>query len=132
MEQFSIYFWKICAYLCLSISVQIAFWGTSFITVTRLITFYCFWCYKKMHILRPKKFSFAFMSHLLFLGYICQSRHLQAHYKRGLSILWRRHAPTGNRYELKCGRNHSDLFLKIDTPKRWTNSMKVGFSFTKF
>ena len=77
-----------------------------------------------MHILRPKKFSFAFMSHLIFVGYIFQSRHLQTYYKRGLSIVWGRHVPTGSRYVLKCGRSHSDLFLKIDIPKKETKSLK--------
>ena len=77
-----------------------------------------------MHILRPKKFSFAFISHLIFVGYIFQSRHLQTYYKRGLSIVWGRHVPTGNRYVLKCGRSHSDLFLKIDIPKKETKSLK--------
>ena len=76
-----------------------------------------------MHKLRLKKLSFAFMSHLLFVRYIFQSQHLQGYYKRGLSIAWRRRVPT-SRYVSKCGRNHSDLFLKIDTRKRWTNSMK--------
>ena len=47
-----------------------------------------------MHILRPKKFSVAFMSHLLFVAYIFQSRHLQEYCKRGLSVAWRRHVPT--------------------------------------
>ena len=124
MKHLSIYFGKVCAYLGLSISIQMAFWGTSFITGMRLITFSCFWYYKKMHNLRLKKLSSAFMSHLLFVGYIFQSQHLQGYYKRGLSIVWRRRVPTSNRYVSKCGRNHSDLFLKIDTPKRWTNSMK--------
>ena len=77
-----------------------------------------------MHILRPKTFSFAFMSHLIFVGYIFQSRHLQTYYKRGLSIVSGRHVPTGNRYVLKCGRSHSDLFLKIDIPKKETKSLK--------
>ena len=75
-----------------------------------------------MHILRPKNFSFAFMSHLIFVGYIFQSRHLQTYYKRGLTIVW--HVPTGNRYVLKCGSSHSDLFLKIDIPKKETKSLK--------
>ena len=65
-----------------------------------------------MHILKPKSFSFVFMSHLLFVGYICQSLHLEAHYKRGLSIVWRRRVSAGNIYVLKYGRSHSDLFLK--------------------
>ena len=50
-----------------------------------------------MHILGPKKFSFAFMSHLLFVGYIFQSRHLQAYLKCGLGVVWRRHGPTDDR-----------------------------------
>ena len=61
------------------------------------------------------------MSHLLFVGYIFQSQHLQAYYKRGLSVVWRRHVPTGNRYVVRCGRSHCDLFLKIDTPKKRQN-----------
>ena len=77
-----------------------------------------------MHILRPKKFSFAFVSHLLFVGYIFQSRHLQAYYKRGVIVAWRRHVPTGNRYVVRCGRSHSDVFLKIDIPKKETKSLK--------
>ena len=39
-----------------------------------------------MDILKLKKFSFAFMSHLLFVGYIFQSRHLQAYFKRVLGL----------------------------------------------
>ena len=77
-----------------------------------------------MYILRPKKFSLAFMSHLLFVGYISQSQHLQAYYKRGLIVVWRRHVPTGNRYIVRCGRSHSDLFLKTDTSKKETKSFK--------
>ena len=77
-----------------------------------------------MHILRPKKFSFAFMSHLLFVAYIFQSQHLQAYYKHSLIVVWRRHVPTGNRYVVRCGRSHSNLFLKIDTPKKETKSSK--------
>ena len=77
-----------------------------------------------MHILSPKKFSFAFMSHLLFVGYIFQSRHLLAYYKRGLSLVWRRHVLTGNRYVVRCGRSHSDWFLKIDAPKKERKSLK--------
>ena len=77
-----------------------------------------------MHILRPKKFSFAFMSHLIFDGYIFQSRHLQTYYRRGLSIVRRRNVPPGNRYVLKCGRSHSNLFLKIDIPKKEPKSLK--------
>ena len=77
-----------------------------------------------MHILRPKKFSFTFMSHLIFVGYIFQSRHLQTYYERGLSIVGGRHVPTGSRYVLKCGRSHSDLFLKIDIPQKETKSLK--------
>ena len=60
-----------------------------------------------MHILRPKQFYFAFMSHLLFARYIFQPRHLQAYYKRGLRVVWRKHVPTGNRYVVRCGRSHS-------------------------
>ena len=77
-----------------------------------------------MHILRPKSFSFAFMSHLLFVGYIFQSQHLQAYYKRDLIVVWKRQVPTGNRYVVRCGRSHSDLFLKIDTPKKEIKSFK--------
>ena len=55
-----------------------------------------------MHILRPKKFSFAFMSHLLFVGYIFQSRLLQTYYKRDLSVVWKRRVATGNRQVLNC------------------------------
>ena len=65
-----------------------------------------------MHVLRPKKFSFAFMSHLLFVGYIFHSRHLQAYYKHGLSVVLKRHVPNGNRYVVRCGMSHSNLFLK--------------------
>ena len=80
-----------------------------------------------MHILRPKQFYFAFMSHLLFARYIFRPRHLQAYYKRGLRVVWRKHVPTGNRYVVRCGRSHSDLFRKIDTPtetKSLKNSLK--------
>ena len=77
-----------------------------------------------MHILRPKKFSCTFLSHLIFVGYIFQLRQLQTYYERGLSIVWRRHVPTGNRYVLKCGRSHSGLLLKIDIPKKETKSLK--------
>ena len=42
MKRFSIFFWKICAYLDLSISIQISFWDTFFITGIRLIGYYCF------------------------------------------------------------------------------------------
>ena len=78
----------------------------------------------KTHILSPKKFSFAFLSHLLFVGYIFQLRHLQAYDKRGLSFVWKRHVPTGNRYVVRCGWSHSDLFLKIDTRKKETKPLK--------
>ena len=64
------------------------------------------------------------MSHLLFVGYIFQSRRLQAYYKRGVIVAWRRHVPTGNRYVVRCGRSHSDVFLKIDIPKKETKSLK--------
>ena len=77
-----------------------------------------------MHILRPKNFFFAFISHILFVGYIFPSRHLQAYFKRGLSVVWRRHVPTGNRYVARCGRSHSDWFFKIDAPKKETKSLK--------
>ena len=73
-----------------------------------------------MHILRPKKFSFAFMSHLIFVGYIFQSRNLLTYCKRGLSIVWIRYVLTGNIYVLKYGRSRSDLFLKRDIPKKET------------
>ena len=79
---------------------------------------------KKLHILSPKKCSFAFMSHLLFVGYIFQLRHLQACYKRGLSFVWKRHVPTGNRYVVRCGRSHSDSFLKKGTDKKETKFLK--------
>ena len=125
MKHFLIYFWKLRAFLVLSISIQITFWGMSFITGMRVITFYCFWYYKKMHISRAKKFSFTFKHHLLFVGYIFQSWHLQAYYQRGFSIVWRRDVPTGNRYVLKCGSSNSDLFLKIETPKKETKSLKI-------
>ena len=32
MKHFEIYFWKTSAYLSQSISIQVAFWGASFIT----------------------------------------------------------------------------------------------------
>ena len=64
------------------------------------------------------------MSHLIFVGYIIQSRHLQAYYEGGLRIFWKRHVATGNRYVLKCGRSNADLFLEIDTPKKETKSLK--------
>ena len=59
----------------------------------------CLWIYcKKMYILRPEKFFF----HLYVSVVVCwinfQSRHLQAYYKCGISVLWRRHVPTGNRF----------------------------------
>ena len=123
MKHFSIYIWKTCAYFGWSISNQIVFWGTLFITGIELITFRCFWYYKKIHILHPKKFSFIFMSHLLFVGYIFQLQHLQAYYKCSLSFIWRRHVSTGNRY-VRCGRSHSHLSLKIDTHKKETKSLK--------
>ena len=60
MKHFSIYFWKICAYLNRSISMTIQLWGASFITRRSLISFNSFRYYNKMHTLRSKKFSFAF------------------------------------------------------------------------
>ena len=64
------------------------------------------------------------MSHLLFVGYIFQLRQLQVYYKLGLSFVWRKHVPTGNRYIVRCGRSHSDLFIKIDTHKKEAKSLK--------
>ena len=78
-----------------------------------------------MYILRPKKFTFAFMSYLLLVRYIFQLWHLQAYYKRGLIVVWRRRVPTGSRYVLGCVRSHSDLFLKIDTNKKRQNSWEI-------
>ena len=77
-----------------------------------------------MHILGPKKFSFTFMSHLLFVGFIFQSRHLQAYFKCGLGVVWRRHGPTDDRYVVRCGRSHSHWFFKIDAPNKVTKSFK--------
>ena len=85
-----------------------------------------------MLILRRKKFYFTFMSDLLSAGYIFQSRHLQAYYKHGLSIVWRGHVPTCNRYVLKCGRSHSDLFHKIDTPKKRDKILEQYFETSYF
>ena len=61
------------------------------------------------------------MSHSLFVGYIFQLRHLQALYKHDLIVVWRRYVLTGNRFVVRCGRSHSDLFLEIDTVKKETN-----------
>ena len=55
-----------------------------------------------MNILSSKKFYLAFMSHLLYVGYIFQSQHLQAYYQRGLSVVWGRHVPTGNSDVVRC------------------------------
>ena len=74
----------------------------------------CLWIYcKKMYILRPEKFFF----HLYVSVVVCwinfQSRHLQAYYKCGISVVWRGMFPLA-----------IDLFLKIDTPKKETKSLK--------
>ena len=52
MRHFSIYFWKICAYLNRSISITIQLWRTSFITRLRLISFNSFWYYNNIYLLR--------------------------------------------------------------------------------
>ena len=57
-----------------------------------------------MHILRPRNYSFAFISHLLFFEFVFQSRHLKAHYKRCLSVVRKRHVSTDNRRVLSCGK----------------------------
>ena len=72
------------------------------------------------------------MSQLLFVGYIFQSQHLQAYYKRDLIVVWRRQVPTGNRYVVRCGRSHSDLLLKIDTPEKETKSFKNTLKEVRF
>ena len=64
------------------------------------------------------------MSYLLFVGYIFQLRHSQAYYERGLSFVWKRHVPAGNRYVVRCGGSHSDLFHKKSTHKKETKSLK--------
>ena len=60
---------KIFAYLHLSISIKIVFRGTSVTVRIRLISFYL-WCYKKMHILKHKKFSIRLYVSLLFAQYM--------------------------------------------------------------
>ena len=71
----------------MSISIKIVFLGTPFIAAIILISFYNFGYYKKMRILRSKKFSFALMPHLSFPEYIINLRYVYAYYKRGKSVI---------------------------------------------
>ena len=118
MKHFSIYFWKICAYLNRSISITIQLWGASFITRMRLLSFNSFWYYNKMYILRSKNF----LSTLCHICYILNIFFKRDTNKCSMYMVWALSGkgmfPLASSMCEKCRSSHSDLFLKIRTPEK--------------
>ena len=113
---------RIFKYEYTSIPIKIVFLRTPFVAGIRLISFYSFWYYKKMHILRPKKFPFALMSHLSFVEYILNSPYVWAYYKHSKSVVWKSVVccvfPLSTDISYRCGSSHSNLFMKTSAHKK--------------